>query len=46
MDAGKILGMFYEQNSTWDVVKKYLDEGVFALIDIDAETDGGNFEAR
>jgi hypothetical protein len=46
VDVGKILRKFYEQNSNWDVVKKYLNECVFALIDIDAEADGGNFEAR
>ncbi len=46
IDVGKILRKLYEQNSNWDVVKKYLDECVFALKDIDAEADGGNFEAN
>jgi len=46
IDVGKILREFYKQNSNWDAVKKYLDECVFALKDIDAEADGGNFEAR
>ena len=46
IDVGKILREFYKQNSNWDAVKKYLEECVFALIDIDAEADGGNFEAR
>jgi hypothetical protein len=42
--VGKILLEFYRQKSDWDVVKKYLDECVFALKDIDAEADAGNFE--
>lgn len=46
IDVGKILKEFYKQNSNWDVVKKYLDECVFALKDMDAEADGGNFEAN
>ena len=46
IDVGKILREFYKQNSNWDAVKKYLEECVFALLDIDAEADGGNFEAR
>jgi hypothetical protein len=46
IDVGKTLKEFYEQTSNWDVVKKYLDECVFALKDIDAEADGGNFEAN
>lgn len=46
IDVGKILTEFYKQNSNWDVVKKYLDECVFAIKDIDAEADGGNFEAK
>jgi hypothetical protein len=46
IDVGRILMEFYRQNSNWDVVKKYLDECVFALQDIDAEADGGNFEAE
>jgi hypothetical protein len=44
IDVGKILMDFYRQKSNWDVVKKYLDECVFALKDIDAEADAGNFE--
>jgi len=46
IDVGKILTEFYKQNSNWDVVKKYLDECVFAIKDIDAEADAGNFEAK
>ncbi len=44
IDVGKILLEFYKQKSNWDVVKKYLDECVFALKDIDSEADAGNFE--
>ena len=54
IDVGKILIKFYEElkdkqksnreYSNWDMVKKYLDECVFALNDIDAEADAGNFE--
>jgi hypothetical protein len=46
IDVGKILREFYQQNSNWDAVNKYLDECVFALKDLDAEADGGNFEAK
>jgi len=44
IDAGKILLEFYRRKSKWEVVKKYLDECVFALKDIDAEADAGKFE--
>jgi hypothetical protein len=54
--VGQILVKFYEElkdkqksnreYSNWDVVKKYLDECVFALNDGDAEADGGKFEAK
>ena len=43
IDVGKILRKYYEEKSNWDVVKKYLAECVFVLIDPDAEADGGNF---
>jgi hypothetical protein len=56
IDVGKILVKFYEElkpkqknnpeYGNWDVVKKYLDECVFALKDPNAEADGGKFEAR
>jgi hypothetical protein len=56
IDVGQILVKFYEElkdkqksnreYSNWDVVKKYLDECVFALNDIDAEADGGKFETK
>ena len=56
IDVGQILIKFYEElkykqksnqeYSNWDVVRKYLDECVFALEDVDAEADGGNFEAK
>jgi hypothetical protein len=56
IDVGQILVKFYEElkdkqksnreYSNWDVVKKYLDECVFALNDGDAEADGGKFEAK
>jgi hypothetical protein len=56
IDVGKILRKFYEElkakqknhpeYSNWDMVKKYLDECVFALEDLDAEADAGNFEAK
>jgi hypothetical protein len=56
IDVGQILVKFYkelkdkqkgnQEYSNWDVVKKYLDECVFALKDIDAEADGGNFEGN
>jgi hypothetical protein len=44
IDVGKVLLEFYRQKSKWDEVEKYLDECVFALKDVDAEADGGNFE--
>ncbi|MCX5849128.1 MAG: hypothetical protein NTW65_06735 [Deltaproteobacteria bacterium] len=56
IDVGKILIKFYEElkdkqksdpkYSNWDVVKKYLDECVFALKDPSAEADGGKFELK
>ena len=56
IDVGQILVKFYEElkdkqksnreYSNWDVLRKYLDECVFALEDVDAEADGGNFEAK
>jgi hypothetical protein len=56
IEVGQILVKFYEElkdkqksnreYSNWDVVKKYLDECVFALKDPDAEADGGKFEAK
>lgn len=46
IDVGKILLEFYKQKSKWEVVKVYLDECVWALKDIDAEADAGNFEKR
>ncbi len=45
IDVGRVLREFYKQKSSWDVVKKYLDECVFALKDMDAEADGGIFES-
>ena len=44
IDVGKILTEFYKQKNKWDAVKKYLDECVFALKDMDAEADAGKFE--
>jgi len=56
IDVGQILIKFYEElkdkqksnqeYSNWDAVKKYLDECVFALKEIDAEAGGGKFEAK
>jgi hypothetical protein len=56
IDVGQILIKFYEElkdkqksnqeYSNWNVVKKYLDECVLALKEIDAEADGGKFEAK
>lgn len=43
IDVGKTLMVFYRQNSNWDVVKKYLDECVYVLKDIDTLADGGKF---
>lgn len=45
IDVGIVLRRLYtEDNSDWEVVRKYLDECVFALKDSDAEADGGIFE--
>lgn len=47
IDVGKVLKRLYnEDNSDWEVVKKYLDECVFVLKDLDAEADEGKFEAN
>lgn len=45
IDVGNVLRRLYnEDNSDWEVIKKYLDECVYVLKDPDAEADGGKFE--
>jgi hypothetical protein len=56
IDVGQVLRKFYEElkdkqktnreYSNWDEVRKYLDECVFALKDMEAEADAGNFEMK
>jgi hypothetical protein len=56
IEVGKIVLEFYRElkdkqksnpeYSNWDGVKQYLDECVYALKDVDAEADGGKFEAK
>ncbi len=47
VDVGIVSRRLYdEENSGWEVVKKYLDECVFVLKDPDAEADGGKFESE
>lgn len=46
IDVGIVLRKLYEEdNSSWEVVKQYLDECVYVLKDSDAEADAGNFES-
>jgi hypothetical protein len=45
IDVGNALRRLYnEDNSDWEVIKKYLDECVYVLKDPEAEADGGKFE--
>lgn len=45
IDVGNVIRRLYnEDNSDWEVIKKYLDECVYVLKDTEAEADGGKFE--